>query len=70
VCSPHQNWVYYGPQAKQIWRVPLDGSGKPEPIPGSAVPRAILIGRGMGISPVVTSFPFQEINISKCSAPP
>jgi serine/threonine protein kinase len=51
VCSPHQNWVYYGPQAKQIWRVPLDGSGKPEPIPGSAVPRAILIGRGMGISP-------------------
>ena len=22
VCSPHQNWVYYGPQAKQIWRVP------------------------------------------------
>jgi eukaryotic-like serine/threonine-protein kinase len=51
VCSPHQNWVYYGPHAKQIWRVPLDGSGKPEPIPGSAVPLAILIGRGMDISP-------------------
>jgi hypothetical protein len=46
VCSPHQNWVYYGPQAKQIWRVPSDGSGKPEPIPGSAIPRAILIGAG------------------------
>jgi len=29
----------------------LDGSGKPEPIPGSAVSRAILVGRGMGISP-------------------
>ena len=28
----------------------MDGSGKPEPIPGSAVPRAILIGRGMAIS--------------------
>ena len=51
VCSPHQNWVYYGPDVKQIWRVPLDGSGKPEPIPGSAVSRAILVGRGMGISP-------------------
>ena len=51
VCSPDQNWVYYGPHAKQIWRVPLDGSGKPEPIPGSAVPGAILIGQGMGISP-------------------
>jgi len=51
VCSPHQNWVYYGPDVKQIWRVPLDGSGKPEPIPSSAVSRAILLGRGMGISP-------------------
>ena len=51
VCSPHQNWVYYGPHEKQIWRAPLDGSGKAEPIPGSAVPHAILIGRGMGISP-------------------
>jgi serine/threonine protein kinase len=51
VCSPHQNWVYYGPHEKQIWRAPLDGSGKVEPIPGSAVPHAILIGRGLGISP-------------------
>ena len=51
VCSPHQNWVFYGPHVKQIWRVPLDGSGKPEPIPSSAVSRAILVGRGMGISP-------------------
>ena len=50
VCSAHQNWAYYGPHEKQIWRVPLDGSGKPEPIPGSVVPHAILIGQGMGIS--------------------
>jgi eukaryotic-like serine/threonine-protein kinase len=51
VCSPRQNWVYYQPDVKQIWRVPLDGSGKPEPIPGSAVSHAILLGRGMDISP-------------------
>jgi serine/threonine protein kinase len=50
-CSPHQDWVYYQPDVKQIWRVPLDGSGKPETIPGSALSRAILLGRGMGISP-------------------
>jgi hypothetical protein len=36
---------------KQIWRVPLDGSGKSEPIPGSGVPGAFLAGRGIGISP-------------------
>ena len=50
-CSPHQDWVYYQPDGRQIWRVPLDGSGKPETIPGSAVSRVILVGRSMGISP-------------------
>jgi eukaryotic-like serine/threonine-protein kinase len=51
VCSVHQNWVYYEPNRKQIWRVPLDASAKPEPIPGSAVPYAILVGRELAISP-------------------
>jgi hypothetical protein len=51
VCSANQNWVYYFPEVKQLWRVPLDGSGKPEPIPGSGVPGTFLAGRGMGISP-------------------
>jgi Tol biopolymer transport system component len=51
VCSASQNWVYYWPEVKQLWRVPLDGSGKPEPIPGSGVAGAFLAGRGIGISP-------------------
>jgi eukaryotic-like serine/threonine-protein kinase len=51
VCAANQSWVYYWPDVKQIWRVPLDGSGKPEPIPGSSVPGAFLAGRGIGISP-------------------
>jgi len=51
VCSANQNWVYYWPGVKQLGRVPLDGSGKPEPIPGSSVEGAFLAGRGIGISP-------------------
>jgi Tol biopolymer transport system component/predicted Ser/Thr protein kinase len=50
-CSANSNWVYYWPGVKQLWRVPLDGSGKPEPIPGSRVEGAFLAGRGIGISP-------------------
>ena len=51
VCAANHNWVYYLADAKQLWRVRLDGSGKPEPIPGSSVAGAFLAGRGMGISP-------------------
>ena len=51
VCAANQNWVYYFAEVKQLWRVPLDGSGKPEPIPGSSVAGGFLTGRGMGISP-------------------
>jgi eukaryotic-like serine/threonine-protein kinase len=51
VCAANHNWVYFLPESKQIWRVPLDGSGKPEPIPGSIVPGAFLTGRGIGVSP-------------------
>jgi serine/threonine protein kinase len=35
VCSPDQKWVYYGGWAdNRIYRVPLDGSGKPEAVLG------------------------------------
>jgi Tol biopolymer transport system component len=51
VCSADAKWVYYWGGVKQLWRVPLDGSGKPEPIPGSAVKGAFLAGRGIGMSP-------------------
>jgi serine/threonine protein kinase len=50
VCMANQKWVYYWREVKQLWRVPLDGSGKPEPISGSGVPDAILLGRGISIS--------------------
>ena len=51
VCAANSNWVYYWPGVKELSRVPLDGSGKPEPIPGSSVEGAFLAGRGIGISP-------------------
>ena len=51
VCSANSNWVYYWPGVQHLSRVPLDGSGKSEPIPGSAVEHAFLAGRGIGISP-------------------
>ena len=51
VCSAHQQWVYYEPDRKQIWRVPLDASAKPEPIPGTNITHSILVGRELAISP-------------------
>ncbi len=51
VCSTNQTWVYYWAGVKELWRVPLDGSGKAEAIPGSGVKSAFLAGRGIGISP-------------------
>jgi serine/threonine protein kinase len=51
LCAANQNWVYYWPGVKELWRVPLDGSGKAEPIPGSGFKGAFLLGRGIGISP-------------------
>ncbi len=42
VCSPDQKWVYYFDLSHgSILRVPLDGSGKPETVPGSSIPHAI-----------------------------
>ncbi len=51
VCSANQKWVYYWSSVKELGRVPLDGSGPPEDIPGTIVKGAFLAGRGIGISP-------------------
>jgi len=51
VCSGNHNWVYFFRGVQNLWRVPLDGSAKPERIPGSTVPQTFQAGRGMGISP-------------------
>ena len=37
VCAANSNWVYYWSGVKELSRVPLNGSGKPEPISGSSV---------------------------------
>src|SRR5450755_2025568 len=50
-CSGNNPFVYFFRDVKQLGRVPLDGSGKAEPIPGSAIPNTFQAGRGMGLSP-------------------
>ncbi len=50
-CSGNKNWVNFFRDVQRLWRVPLDGSGKAEAIPGSAIPNTFQAGRGMGISP-------------------
>jgi hypothetical protein len=48
VCSPDEKWVYYWDATlQQLSRVALDGSGKPEAMPGSLVPRTIPMGTGL-----------------------
>jgi len=50
VCSPDGKWGYYHDRAaQQISRVPLDGSGRGEPLPGSTVPHSFVSG-GIGLS--------------------
>jgi serine/threonine protein kinase len=52
VCSADEKWVYYWDLARQqLWRAPVDGSGKPEIFPGSAVPRTIPTGTALSHSP-------------------
>ena len=50
-CSGNQSWVYFFRDVNNIWRVPLDGSGKAEAIAASAIAGAFQAGRGMDISP-------------------
>jgi eukaryotic-like serine/threonine-protein kinase len=52
VCSADGKWVFYWDLAlQQLWRVPMDGSGKPELFPGSAVSRTFPTGTGLSPSP-------------------
>jgi eukaryotic-like serine/threonine-protein kinase len=51
VCSGHHDWVYFFRDTEHLWRVPLNATGKAEPIPASAVGEAFQAGRGMDISP-------------------
>jgi serine/threonine protein kinase len=52
VCSADGKWAYYWDLAlQQLWRVPMDGTGKPEMFPGSAVPRTFPAGTGLSPSP-------------------
>ena len=51
-CSPDQKWVYYeNDAAGEAWRVPLDGTGKAEVVPGSVLPNTILAGIPPTLSP-------------------
>jgi eukaryotic-like serine/threonine-protein kinase len=52
VCSMDEKWAYYwNLELQQLWRTPLNGSGKPELLPNSAVPRTLPAGTGLTISP-------------------
>jgi hypothetical protein len=52
VCSADEKWVYYWDHAlQQLWRAPLNGSGKPEMFPGSAVPKTFPTEMGLSLSP-------------------
>ncbi|MGA9042039.1 MAG: protein kinase [Terriglobales bacterium] len=52
-CSGNHDWVYFERDTERVWRVRLnaDEASKAEPVPGSAVAHAFLMGRGMDISP-------------------
>jgi eukaryotic-like serine/threonine-protein kinase len=51
VCSPDAKWAYYYDQAAgRISRVPLDGSGKAEVVPGSIVSDSFVASAGFGLS--------------------
>jgi eukaryotic-like serine/threonine-protein kinase len=52
VCSPDSSWVYYeSADTNKIMRLPVDGSSKPEIVPGTEFPRAIIASRHIAISP-------------------
>jgi len=52
VCSPDSKLAYYIElTGNQILRVPVDGSGKEEKVPGAEVPHAIIGDPSLGVSP-------------------
>jgi Tol biopolymer transport system component len=52
VCSADEKWVYYWDVAlQQLWRVPVDGSGKPEIFSGGTIPRTLPTETALSNSP-------------------
>jgi eukaryotic-like serine/threonine-protein kinase len=51
VCSADSKTAYYGEFNGNVMRVPLDGSAKPEIVPGTVVPHSILGDPTVGVSP-------------------
>jgi serine/threonine protein kinase len=52
VCSADEKWAYYwNLELQQLWRVPLNASGKPEMMPNSVAPRTLPAGTALSISP-------------------
>ena len=52
VCSPGGTWVYFfNYAAGQIWRAHVDGSSKPELVPGTVVPKTFSTSTRPALSP-------------------
>src|SRR5208282_4457215 len=51
VCAPDSKHVYYVANTADILRVPLDGSSKPEVVPGTVIPGGIVGDFHFGASP-------------------
>jgi eukaryotic-like serine/threonine-protein kinase len=52
VCSADEKWLYFlNSTANQVWRVPLDGSGKGEVVPGSLIPKTFNADGRPALSP-------------------
>jgi len=59
ICSPDQKWVYYlDATGGQIMRVLLDGSGKPEQVPGSSDFHGLVSGGQMDFSADAKTFAY------------
>ncbi len=83
-CSPDSKWVYYDDKDAQVaMRVPVDGSSKPEPVPGAMPPNAIISSDLFAVSPdgkyfacLITTTPvggapgLQKINVVPLDAGP
>jgi eukaryotic-like serine/threonine-protein kinase len=59
ICSPDRKWVYYSDETNEkIMRVLLDGSGKPEVVPGSGNFSGSVSGEEMDFSPDGRTFAY------------
>jgi len=64
-CTRDGKWVYYQDWFTDlIMRVPMDG-GKPEAVPGAAIPNTIFAQPGMAISPDGKTMTFLVVQIEK-----